>query len=335
MSNLTVLSPGLLSTIQDLGRFGYQKYGVIVSGAMDTYSMRLSNIIIGNNENEAVIEITMLGPSLSLSKGSLICITGANLSPSINGKVVPLARPVYILEDCILKFGQCIEGCRSYLAVAGGFDIPIFMESKSTYLRGKLGGLEGRALQKNDILSFGNMSELSKSIIEKLIKVHKKNESFVFTSWYAHNYKREASDSTVIRVFEDRQFNNVREESVDKFFNTSFSIDSKSDRMGYRLNGPKIELKEKIEMISEEVSFGTIQLPPYGNPIILLADRATAGGYPKIAHVASYDLQKLVQLKPSEKLNFKKITLKEAEALFLKRERYLGELKTAIKIISF
>lgn len=137
-----------------------------------------------------------------------------------------------------------------------------------------------------------------------------------------------------IRVFEDMQFKDIREESIREFFTKPFIIDSKSDRMGYRLNGPKVELSEKIEMISGEVSFGTIQVPPDGNPIILLADRATAGGYPKIAHVALYDIPKLVQLKPSDKIIFKKITLKEAEELYFKRELYIEKLKKSIKIIS-
>ena len=130
------------------------------------------------------------------------------------------------------------------------------------------------------------------------------------------------------------QFKDIREESIREFFTKPFIIDSKSDRMGYRLNGPKVELSEKIEMISGEVSFGTIQVPPDGNPIILLADRATAGGYPKIAHVALYDIPKLVQLKPSDKIIFKKITLKEAEELYFKRELYIEKLKKSIKIIS-
>lgn len=331
--SITVLTPGLLTTIQDRGRYGYQKYGVIVSGAMDMYAMRLSNIIVGNDENEGVLEITLIGPSLSITKGNLISITGADLSPTINDKKVPLGRPIYLNEDSILKFGKCINGCRCYLSVAGGFDIPILMESKSTYLRAKLGGKEGRALQKSDVLEIGNRNELSLSTIEKL-KKFKPKDHFVFTKWYVENLTKGNSSAVVIKVFEDRQFKNVSEESINEFFNSTFSIDTKSDRMGYRLNGTKIKFKENIEMISGEVSFGTIQIPPDGNPIILLADGATAGGYPKMAHVASCDIQKIVQLKPSDKVKFEKITLKEAEKLYLKREKYIEEVKKAIKLIN-
>lgn len=330
--SVTVLTPGILTTIQDLGRYGYQKYGVIASGAMDTYAARLANILVGNDENEGVFEITLMGPSLSISKGSLIAITGANLSPTINGIKVAMCRPIYLNEDCVLKFGKCIDGCRCYLSAAGGFEVPVFMESKSTYLRAKIGGKNGRAMQKNDVLEVGNKSEFSKAIISNLIEKSKK-ESFIFPSWYARNSAYGKADISIIRVFEDMQFDKVTEKSVYEFFNTCFSIDSKSDRMGYRLSGAKIKFNENIEMISGEVSFGTIQIPPDGNPIILLADRATAGGYPKIAHVAAYDLSKLVQLKPFEKVKFKKITLKEAEKLYLEREKYIQKLKKYIELI--
>ncbi|MFA9396794.1 MAG: biotin-dependent carboxyltransferase family protein [Clostridiaceae bacterium] len=330
--SITVLTPGILTTIQDCGRNGYQKHGVVVSGAMDTFSMRLANIVIGNDENEGVLEITLAGPSLKITKGNMIAITGANLSPTINDEKIPMGRPIYLNEDSVLKFGKCISGCRSYLSVAGGFDIPIFMGSKSTYLRGKIGGKDGRALKQDDVLEIGEKGEFSLNLVEKL-KLFNDEESFVSVDWYVKNFIVVNDEPTVIRVFEDRQYKNINKKSIDEFFNSNFSIDIKADRMGYRLNGPKIKLKENLEMISEEVSFGTIQIPPDGNPIILLADRATAGGYPKIAHVASFDILKLVQLKPFDKVQFKKITLKEAENLYLKREKYMEKIKESVKFM--
>ena len=330
--SITVLNPGLLTIIQDLGRNGYQKYGVIVSGAMDTYDMRLSNIIVGNEESEGVLEITMMGPLLELKKGTLFSITGADISPTINNKIVPMGRPVYLKEDCTLKFGACKTGSRSYLSVAGGFEVPIVMDSKSTYLRAELGGFKGRALRKNDNLKVGIKNTISSKIIEKLKEI-KNEDSFIASSWYVKDYNIKNSEGTVIRVFEDRQFKKISEESINNFFNSEFVIDIKSDRMGYRLNGPKIELKEKLEMISEEVSVGTIQIPPDGNPIILLADSQTAGGYPKIAHVALVDIPKIVQLKANNKVTFKKITLEEAEKLYFEKEKYISDIKKSIKLI--
>lgn len=329
--SISVLNPGLQSTIQDLGRHGYQKYGVIVSGAMDVYAMKIANIAVGNDENEGVLEITMIGPSLELEKGALISITGGNISPTINGKKFPMGRPVYLKEDCVLNFGACIAGCRSYLAIAGGFEVPKVMESKSTYLRAQFGGFNGRSLKKGDILNTGAKSVAAIKIIEKLQGITHKGE-FVAPSWYMGDSTVDNTNSTIIRVFKDRQFDNISEESINKFFNSEFNVDNKSDRMGYRLCGEKIELKERLEMISEEVSVGTIQIPPDGNPIILLADRQTTGGYPKIAHVVSVDIQKIVQLKPNSKIKFKQITLKEAERLYFEREKYIDELKKAIRL---
>lgn len=331
--SIRVIDGGLLTSIQDLGRYGYQKHGVVVSGAMDSYSMKLANIIVGNDANEAVLEITMVGPVLNLEKGNLISITGADISPTIDGKKVPMGKPVYINEDCVLKFGKCVSGCRAYLSVAGGFDVSTVMDSKSTYLRAKLGGMDGRNLKKDDVLNINEKSELSLNIIKKIKEISKK-EIFNAARWHIKNYIEENSKAIIIRIFEDRQTSYLTKDSLANFFNSSFVIDTKSDRMGYRLNGPKIELKEKIEMISGEVSFGTIQLPPDGNPIILLADRATAGGYPKIAHVAAYDLHKLVQLKASDNIRFEKITLKEAEKLYIKREKYIEELKRSIWLLN-
>lgn len=329
--SISVLKPGLLTTIQDLGRYRYQKYGVIVSGAMDTYAMRLANIAVGNDENEGVLEITMIGPELKLEKGTLFSITGGNISPTIKGRKIPMGRPVYLNEDCILKFGACISGCRSYLAVAGGFEVTEVMESKSTYLRAQFGGFNGRKIQKGDILNVGIKSLTAYKIIKNLKEIDSKDE-FIAPKWYFKESIAENKESAVIRVFPDRQFNSISHKSIAKFFSLEFNIENKSDRMGYRLSGERIELKEKLEMISEEVSVGTIQIPPDGNPIILLADRQTTGGYPKIAHVASVDISQIVQLKPGNKITFKQISIKEAEKLYLEREIYIAEVKKAIKL---
>lgn len=330
--SIRVLKPGILTTIQDKGRYGYQKYGIAVSGAMDTFSMRIANIVIGNNENEGVIETTLSGPELEIKKGNLISITGADISPTTDGMKIPMNRPVYLKEDCILKFGACLFGCRAYLAIAGGLEIPFVMGSKSTYIRGKIGGFQGRPLKRGDLIKVGEKSSISEKIIEKL-SCDKGKVPFVYPKWYIRNEDISKDDMSYIQVFEDRQYGELTDESRYKLFNSEFKISNDSDRMGYRLEGPKIDFKRKYEMISGEVSFGTIQLPPDGRPIILLADRATAGGYPKIAHLCASDIQKLVQLKPSQKISFKKITISEAELLYLEKEQYMRDIKRAVNTI--
>ncbi|WP_010241134.1 5-oxoprolinase subunit C family protein [Clostridium arbusti] len=329
--SIAVLNPGLLTSIQDLGRVGFQKYGVIVSGAMDTYSLRLANILVGNEEGEAALEITLVGPVLMLKKGIVFAITGADISPTIDGESVPLWRPVYLNKDSILKFGACKSGCRAYLAFAGGFKIASVMGSKSTYMRAGIGGYKGRTLKKDDILELENPEKKSIDIINKLSKPLSSNK-FIVPNWYIREMQNEKCDVTTIRIIRERQFKNFTDESIKDFFHSSFNISIKSDRMGYRLNGAKLKLKEPVEMISEAVYFGTIQVPSDGNPIILLADRQTTGGYPKIAQIVSVDIQKIVQLKPNEKIRFKEISLEDAERLYFKREKYIRNIKNGVHI---
>lgn len=330
--SIKVIHPGLLTTIQDLGRYGYQKYGIIVSGAMDSYSLRLANALVGNKEGEAGLEITLMGPSLELEKGTLFAITGADLSPTIDGKAVPMWRPVYLHKKSILKFGACKSGCRSYLAIAGGYDIPEVMESKSTYLRAGIGGFEGRGLQKNDVLQIKLPGEESLKIMENLAQKQSSN-FFSSTSWYLRKKSIiKDSENIRIRVIKDKQFEEFSLDSKRQFLNSTFKITPQSDRMGYRLQGPALKLEKPKEMISEAVAPGTIQVPPDGNPIILLADRQTVGGYPKIAQVAAVDISKVVQSKPGDKISFQEISLKEAEILYIEREKYIQNIRTAISL---
>ncbi|MBC2581096.1 biotin-dependent carboxyltransferase family protein [Clostridium sp. DJ247] len=330
--SIKVLNPGLLTTIQDLGRYGYQKHGIIVSGAMDAYSLRLANFLVGNEDGEAAIEITLIGPSLEIGEGTLFAITGGDLSPTINGVPVPMWRPVYLHKKGVLQFGASKSGCRSYLAVAGGYNVPEIMGSKSTYLRAGIGGFKGRALQKNDVLQFRLPKGKSIQITQQLTRKSSSNV-FVSTDWYLKGELMPQDLGHIcVGVIRDRQFQQFTLDSKNQFFNLPFKITSQSDRMGYRLSGPNLKLQESLEMISEGVSFGTIQVPPDGNPIILLADRQTIGGYPKIAQVAAVDISKVVQSKPGDKILFQEISLEEAEKLYIEREKYIGSLRAAVNL---
>lgn len=327
--SVTVLKPGLLSTIQDSGRKGYGKLGIVVSGAMDTFSLKLANILVGNDINEACIEITVLGPKLKISKDSLIAITGGDLSPKLNGMNIENNKPIYIKKDSILSFGAAIKGCRSYIALAGGFDVSKVLGSRSTYIRGNIGGIDGRNLIKGDVINIRERTASSDKIINSLLKYREK-DGFIEAGWYVKNIINYNFKNQVIRVFEDQQYDLVERNSLYKFYKSLYVISQSSDRMGYRLKGSRIKFREKIEMISGEVSLGTIQIPPDGNPIILLADRQTAGGYPKIAHVIAADIPVLAQLQPSSTISFKKVTLREAEKINYDNYKYLNEIKNAI-----
>ena len=329
---IEILNSGLLTTIQDSGRYGFRKYGVIVSGAMDTFSHRISNLLVGNDDDEATLEVTLVGPKILIKEDSLISICGGNLSPKINNCEVQMWRPIYVKAGSILTFGECLLGTRSYIAFAGSFNINKTMDSKSTYLRAAIGGFCGRALKKGDIINLNKPTFKGMQIVNKLHKSISTN-GFAITKWFVGSDSLPRySSSPVIRVIKGGQFESFNEESKANLFNSKFAITPQSDRMGYRLKGHNLSLSNPLEMISEAISLGTIQVPPDGNPIILLADRQTTGGYPKIAETISIDIPVLAQLKPGDSVGFCEISLEEAQQLYIMRERNINWLKKIIGI---
>lgn len=321
--SIKVLNHGLMTTIQDLGRYGSQKFGVIVGGAMDTYSLRLGNHLVGNMENEAALEITLYGTTLQFEEDTLIAITGGDFFPTINGILAPLWSPIVVMKDSILKFHSAIKGSRAYVAIAGGIDIPEVMGSKSTYLRANIGGFKGRALQKGDVLTLTNSNDLEYENSE----TNKKNK----ISW-SINYNEliNFSKHQVIRVIQGTEYDRFDKEIQHNLWTEVFTISVQSDRMGYRLEGISLSLSKNFELLSEGVTFGTIQIPPNGQPIILMADRQTTGGYPKIGQVISADLPTLAQLQPTATIQFKEVTLEEAEHAFIQNEQKINLIKKAI-----
>ena len=324
--SMKILRSGMLTSIQDMGRRGYQKYGIIGSGEMDAWSARMANILVENDETEGVLELTMMGPQIEFTEDALIALTGGDLQAMIEDKEVPLWRPVYIKKGSVLNFGFAVSGCRAYLAVSGGFDIPLIIGSKSTYLRAGLGGFKGRALKEGDELFLGSKHTAFKDFAAKNI-----SESFWAPTWSLPQPVWPGGDEPVeVRVTPGAQMELFTPESIHVFFSQIFTITAEADRMGYRIQGTPITLIQKEDMISEAISFGSIQVPPDGNPIILLADRQTAGGYPKIAQVCSVDLSLIAQLKPDFQLSFRLISHNEAEALFLMRETDLLQQKYSV-----
>lgn len=330
--SMKVLRPGILTSIQDLGRYGFQKHGVIVSGAKDSYSLRIANLLVGNPEGEAALEITLIGPTLSIEQDILLSITGGDLTPTVDGVPIPLWRPVFIKKGSVLQFGACRSGCRSYLAVAGGYQTEEVMGSQSTYLRAGIGGHEGRALKSGDLLHIKVPSEKSIHFMQKLSK-QTRNGSFASTPWYVRgDYFPHVSPYSKVRVIRGSQFEQFTPESREQFFNQPFQVTPQSDRMGYRLSGPMLKLSEPLEMVSEAVTLGTIQVPTDGNPIILLADRQTTGGYPRIAQVAAVDVTIISQSKPGDKIFFQEIAFEEAVNLYLAREKEIRKMGTSIAL---
>ncbi|MEH7418816.1 biotin-dependent carboxyltransferase family protein [Neobacillus drentensis] len=321
-----VLHPGMLTTIQDLGRYGYQKYGVIVSGAMDHYSFRAANFLVGNKENEGALEITLLGTSLLFERDMVIAITGGDLLAVIDDKKALTWRPILVKKGSILQFKSPLKGCRAYVAFAGGIAVPDVMGSKSTYLRAGIGGLKGRALQKEDIIEVNETDEFNRLLFHKL------DESGSDMNWSVnYNNLINLQQTQTIRVIRGTEFDRFDEKSKKSLFNEPFKVTTQADRMGYHMEGPILSLTEEFQLLSEGVTHGTIQVPPSGHPIILMADRQTTGGYPKIGQIISADLPSMAQLQPTATIHFKEVSHEEAENELVKKERILEEIKAGFR----
>ncbi|MFB6366356.1 biotin-dependent carboxyltransferase family protein [Paenibacillus elgii] len=330
--SIHILNPGFLTTVQDKGRFGFQRQGVIVSGAMDSFALRAANALVGNEDNAAALEVTLMGTVIRFEADSLISICGGNLSPAIEGEPVPLWRPLLIREGSTLEFGPCRSGARVYLAVAGGIDVPLRMHSRSTYLRAGIGGHEGRALKAGDRLGFGLPSEPAAGYLKDR-QTALRVKRWLAAEWFMGNEALPGyAQDPVIRVIRGREYDFFTEESQTAFVTRPFRITPQSDRMGYRLLGETLALKKSLETLSEAISFGTVQVPPEGNPIVLMADRQTIGGYPRIAQVITADLPVLAQAKPGDSIRFAEVSLQEAEKLYIRKEQEFVRLTKAIKL---
>lgn len=301
--SIKVITPGMLSTIQDGGRKGFAAMGFNASGVMDVRSYHIANALVGNFTDEAVIEMTYLGGSFKFLESNYIAITGADMSPKLDGVPVEMYTTVFVKQDETLTFSTAESGMRAYIAVRGGIDVPVIMGSRSTNLKCKLGGLDGRPLKAGDIVPCRDVyDEFHKHLIHSAPK-----EDF-------------GSDEITVRVLLGPQDDYFTDHGIKTFLNSTYTVTNESDRMGCKLSGEKIEYKNTVDIISDGIVFGSIQIPRTGNPIIMLADRQTTGGYAKIATVISVDLPLLAQARPGTKVRFELIDRQKAERL-LKQEQ--------------
>jgi antagonist of KipI len=302
--HLLVVKPGLLTTVQDLGRFGHQDAGVPVAGPMDVFSHRHANQLVGNAPDAATLEVTLIGPELVVECATTLAISGAQFEVSCDDRPVATGAAFAVAPGQRLKFGRIFQGARGYLAVAGGVQTPPVLGSRATHLVSRMGGLEGRALAAGDrvpILAGAAAVPLRKSAGLTL----------------------PTKGRTLLRVVPGPQDHWFEADALRKIAGVSFRISPRSNRMGYRLQGPPLERVRDGELISEPVGMGAIQVPAAGEPILLMADRQTAGGYPKIGHVISADLPLAGQLAPGDFIEFHLCSRQEAVAALIGRERLL------------
>lgn len=297
---------GLFTTIQDLGRYGYQRYGVSVSGAMDRTALRIGNRIVGNPDGEAGLEVTLQGPELEFATGGVIAVTGADLSPTLNGHSIPMWYAVPVRGGDLLQFGPRRQGSRAYVCVNGGFDVPKVFGSRSTDARAGIGGLDGRRISKGDHLYFGEAAGRRPTFIARELPIPARPAYLA---------------APTLRVVLGPQVERFSEKTVRLFFSSRYVVSTDSDRMGFRLNGaPVPHRRSSLEWISDATAAGTIQVPADQRPILLMADCQTTGGYPKIASVTTVDMAHAGQLAPGDWVGFTLIAADEA-ALLCRTER--------------
>lgn len=327
--SIKIIKPGIFSTVQDLGRTSFLDQAVPISGVMDQVSASIANLLVGNDVNAALIEIVDGNFECVTQADVLMALVSGNAQYKINNKATPINRPLFIPKGSIIQLKNNIEGRYAYLAIAGGWDVPEVLGSKSTFVTAAFGGHDGRLLKKDDELAANQtVSNQNKIQFQNL-----KSETVNWPAWSVPSKQFLAASNSKVRVIMGREFDWFEDSSIADFLDKPYQF-TNANRMGYRLDGSKIIRKksQQSELLSTAVVPGTIQVTGDGSLILLMADCQTTGGYPRLAKVAEVDLPICAQLKPGHTIHFKVIDLKEAEKLYLDLQSDLQKLATAIQL---
>lgn len=310
---IKVIKPGLMTTVQDNGRWGYQAFGMPVAGAMDNVAFKVGNMLLGNDENQAALEFTMMGGEYEFDQDCFVAITGADMSATLDGQPVANWSAFPVQAGSVLSFAFAVSGCRAYLAVRGGIDVPIVLGSRSTHTRSKVGGLEGRALKVGDTLNI-LPSDLSKCKAQVL----------------PTQLIPEIPGTIKLRILLGPQDEDFTAIGIETLFSTEYKITNEADRMGYRLEGSVVEHATKPDIVSDALCQGAVQIPGHGMPIIMMADRQTTGGYTKIGTVISPDLRLLAQAKPGDMVSFVQVDDATGVAALQATKNYYEQVRAFI-----
>ncbi len=304
--SVTVIKPGMLTTVQDAGRWGYQARGVPVAGPMDPVAHRLANALVGNDRQAALLEVTLLGPALGFEDERLVAVAGAEFELTLDGRQMPSHAPFTVTAGSSLRFGARRSGARAYLAVSGGIAVAATLGSRSTHVVSRMGGVDGRALVAGDRLPLGVRSGFSRfPHVDRVWKT------------------RESRSDPGLRVLPGPQGDYFSPDALDVLQSAPYTVSHNSDRMGFRLEGPRLTHARGADIISDATPLGVLQVPASGQPILLMADRQTTGGYPKIATVIAADMTVAGQLAPADTVRFMVCTPREALAALIEQERAL------------
>ncbi|WP_041231894.1 biotin-dependent carboxyltransferase family protein [Deinococcus peraridilitoris] len=327
---MRIIRPGVLTTLQDTGRYCMQHLGVPIGGAMDAFALRTANLLVGNTKDAAAFEVTLGGLSVYFEEEALIAVTGASLPVRINEQPVPNWRPVRVPAGSTLKLDRPNRGCRAYLSVAGGVDVPLVLNGRGTCLRANFGGHEGRALKQGDELRVGNSSPIAQRFLHDLRNT---TAGAAWTKWFiAQQFRPAYTNRPTVRAMIGPEHRWFTGSASHDFFVHPYRTTPQVDRMGYRLQGPELTLQSAQQLLSTAVTAGTVQVPPTGQPIVLLADAQTTGGYPRIAQVTQVDLPLIAQLQPGDHVHFHLVDEDQARHALLQQERTLRSIQTAIAL---
>lgn len=312
--SILIEHPGLFTTIQDAGRAGYQQYGFSPGGALDRRAMCMANLLVGNPPGEAVLEMTLLGAEITFKQDNIIAVTGGLCEPNRNGKPVPMYAALLFRAGDTLALGAAKEGCRIYMAFAGGLAVPEAMGSKSTQIKYALGGFYGRALKRGDEVPFAAPRTELPNMAKRLLPAPER-----------------AAGIQTLRVVLGPQDSAFTQEGLQTFLREEYAVTNESDRMGCRLDGPALAFKSGADIISDATALGSVQVPASGKPIILLCDRQTVGGYTKIATVISVDIPRIAQCKMGDKVRFESICVRAAQRLYRKEQKQYEKWQRMLK----
>lgn len=311
MGVVRVVKPGMLTTVQDLGRWGFQSRGVPVAGPMDPYSHRIANALVGNAADAATLETTLLGPELEFDDARVVAVAGALFELTVDGAPAPAFEPFSVGKGSRLRWGRRLRGARAYVAISGGIATPSVLGSRATHLISAMGGLCGRALKAGDSLPLGRH--------DARLKPRAPSEA----AMVAARGPEHIDGAMRVRVLSGPQVEHFSPDSLDRLQSAPYVVSSKSDRMGFRLDGPALTHSHGADIISDATPLGVLQVPASGQPILLMADRQTTGGYPKIATVVTADLASAGQLGPGDALRFEVCSPRDAMAALIAQERAL------------
>ncbi len=321
----TAVRAGFLTSVQDLGRVGLREFGISLGGALDPHALRIANLLVGNEESAAGLEVTFGGLRLRFADDRIVAWCGGNFQARIGSGTLAAGHAALVRSGEDFSIESPARGCRAWIAISGGINVPVVLGSRAGDLKAGFGGISGRPIRDGEGVPLGENSERATTLAEKL-------RTSRIASWKPpHDWSSPAQRAPILRYIRGNDANHLTSAAMETFRDAGFFVSPDSDRMGVRLDGPRLERTSEMDFLSEAVAPGTLQVPPDGKPILLLNDCQTIGGYPKIAHVITFDLAIAAQLRPGDIVRFNEVSLSEAHRALFEWEQALQHFRRGLE----